>query len=93
MTTTVLERPINKKVIEELDLPTEWLGYDVEMRIINEHKKKNEIKLDIENLEKRIKKLKHKIPVYQLQSNPNGSGFVIPKDSPEEVLDLMKYDY
>jgi hypothetical protein len=34
MTTTVLERPINKKVIEELDLPTEWYGEEVEMSLL-----------------------------------------------------------
>jgi hypothetical protein len=93
MTTTVLERPINKKVIEELDLPTEWLGYDVEMRIINEHKRKSDVKLQIEELERRLKKIKHKIPVYKLKPNPNGPGSIIPKDAPKEILEWMEYDY
>jgi hypothetical protein len=92
MTTTVLERPISKKVIEELDLPTEWLGYDVEMKIIDEHKKMNESKLDMEDIKNRLNKVIPKIPRYHLEADEDGT-LIIPRDAPDDVKEWMEYDY
>jgi hypothetical protein len=89
MTTTVLERPINKNAVEDLDLPTEWLGHDVEMRIIDEHKKKIAKESGISD--ELWEKIRKKATFVKLKTNPKTGAGIVPKDAPQDFKDWVMH--
>jgi hypothetical protein len=90
MTTTVLERPINKNAVEDLDLPTEWLGHDVEMRIIDEHKKK--IAKEPGVSDELWEKIRKKATFIKLKTDPKTGTLIIPNDASDDAKEWLTYD-
>jgi predicted nucleotidyltransferase len=87
MTTTVLERPINKKVIEELDLPTEWYGEEVEMRIISEHKNSDTKRKEISK--KVIDKIRNSPNKVSLKYDKSKKVFIVPRNASKDFVDWV----